>query len=413
MKAIELTPYTDALEWPAHLSPFQTVDFDIQKNPYPQYAWMRENAPVLRTKTPRNDVWFISRYDDVRAAMRAPKVFSSSVVQPIPLIFLTLFDPPDHTRLRQVVASSFTPKAVTVFEDQVRRYASDYLDELLVKGGGDIVQGFALRITMATISSLLGIPAEDFDQTKLWSDDISSYFGRLARQGPEVAGAEEGASAFFGYLLENLQRARREDNGSVAAHIGRLLADGLLTEQESKHFCAFLFVAGHETTTALLANAFREFSQSPHLMARIRQNPIDAKAFVEEMARHRGTVHRVSRITTTDVAVQGVTIPAGQVTILLPASANRDHRKFENPDAFDIDRDTSGHLGFGHGIHSCIGQHLARLEGRIGVELIARKIASVTPVEGDPIQFVTGGNLANSGPSHFNVHLSAFDGVQR
>ncbi|MPV35557.1 cytochrome P450 [Georgenia subflava] len=398
-------PYTDELAWPEGMRPFQTVDLETQKDPFAHYAWMREHAPVLRTRANGKDVWFISRYDDVRAALRAPKVFSSTVVDPIPLVFLTLFDPPEHNRLRQVVASSFTPKAVAVFEDSVRAYAAEYLDELLAAGGGDVVDGFALRITMATISSLLGVPATDFDQMKYWSDDVSSYFGQVARQAPPTEGAEEGAEEFFAYLLGNIERARRDDNGSVGAHIGRLLQDGVLTEREAKHFCAFLFVAGHETTTVLLANAFREFSENPGLLERIRNTPTDAKAFVEEMARYRGTVQRLSRKTVQDAEVAGVTIPAGDVVILLPGSANRDHNKFDNGDVFDIDRDTSGHLGFGHGIHSCLGQHLARLEGAVGVELIAKKVAAVTARPDNPIQFVTGGNLANTGPSYFPVDL--------
>ncbi|WP_430296901.1 cytochrome P450 [Sinomonas sp. B1-1] len=410
MLTTTLIPYSHELPWPEHLRPFETVDFEIQKDPFAHYAWMREHAPVLRTQTPARDVWFISRHDDVRAALRAPKVFSSAVVDPAPLVFLTLFDPPEHTRLRQVVASSFTPKAVAAFSDQVRGYAHGYLDELLAAGGGDVVEGFALRITMATISGLLGIPASDFDQMKAWSDDISSYFGRLARQAPGSEGDEEGAKAFFAYLLDNLDRARRDDTDSVGGNIARLLTEGVLTEQEAKHFCAFLFVAGHETTTILLANAFLRFAESPELLERIRRNPTDAAAFVEEMARHSGTIQRISRITTKDVEVAGVQIPAGEIVILLPGSANRDERRFADADRFDIDRDTNGHLGFGHGIHSCLGQHLARLEAGIGVELITQRLSRVELDPAHPIEFVTGGNLANTGPSRLVAKLTGRTG---
>lgn len=400
-----LIPYSDALAWPRHLAPFETVNFEIQKNPYPHYAWMRENAPVLRARGASADVWFISRYADARAALRDPKRFSSVVVDPIPLVFLTLFDPPEHTRLRQVVASAFTPKAVGRFEEQIRAYAGRCLDDLLAAGGGDVVEGFALRITMATISALLGIPAEDFEQMKHWSDNISSYFGRLARQGPKVPGDEEGAAAFFVYLRENIDRARAQDRECVAKNIAALLDQGLLTEREAIHFCAFMFVAGHETTTVLLANSFRQFIEEPALLERIRATPADARLFVEEMIRYRGTVHRLSRRAAQDVEVAGTLIPEGDIVIVLPASANRDEAAFLHADRFDMDRNTSAHIGFGHGIHSCLGQHLARLEGAIGVSLIAQKVAALQLRSADAIEFIVGGNLANSGPSYLDARL--------
>ncbi|MGB3413260.1 MAG: cytochrome P450 [Microbacteriaceae bacterium] len=410
MEAVAMVPYSDELDWPEGLSPFETVDFEIQKDPYAHYAWMREHAPVLRTRTATRDVWFISRYEDVRAALRAPKKFSSMVVTPPPLVFLTLFDAPEHARLRQVVASYFTPKAVLELEEKILGFASGYLDELISAGGGDVVDEFALRITMATISSLLGIPAEDFDQMKKWSDDVSSFFGRLARQAPGIDGDEAGANELFDYLLHHILTSDPEGNDSLAPRLASLLAEGQLTETEAKHFCAFLFVAGHETTTVLLGNAFRMFAEQPETLARLQEHPEDTPKFIEEMVRFRGTVHRVSRRTVEPIEVAGVTIPAGEIVVLLTVSANRDGQKFANPDVFDIDRDASAHLGFGHGIHSCLGQNLARLEGGIAIRLIAQRIGEVSLDPNHPIQFVTGGNLANSGPSHIVASLTSRTG---
>lgn len=122
-----LPPYSHELSWPQGMAPFKVVDDGTQGDPYAHYEWMRENAPVLRAHSPVSDVWFISRYDDVRKAMRAPKVFSSQVVDPVPLTFLTLFDAPNHTRLRQVVAQAFIPKAIARFQDRVRENAEKYL----------------------------------------------------------------------------------------------------------------------------------------------------------------------------------------------------------------------------------------------------------------------------------------------
>lgn len=406
MNLITPSPYSEDLPWPVELKPFAAQDFEVQMDPFAHYAWMRKNAPALRTRTSDGDVWFLSRFTDVQAALRAPKVFSSEVVRPPPLVFLTLFDPPEQTRLRQVVASSFTPKAVGRLEERILEYGGAYLDALIATGGGDAVNEFALKLTMATISSLLGLPSSDFDQMKAWSDDMSSYFGRLARQAPGTASAEQGAHDFFAYIKANLERAYRDPDESVSSHIARLWKDGQLTEREATHFCAFLFVAGHETTTILIANSFLAFIEQPELFGRIRRQPEDAKLFIEEVARYRGTVQRLSRRTTEDVTVAGSTIPAGSFVKLLPGSANRDEERFVHPERFDIDRDTTGHLGFGHGIHSCLGAHLARLEGRIAVDLLASRVGSLEPNPERPAEYVFAGNMANAGPSSLHVRMT-------
>lgn len=405
MTKAALTPYSHDLLWPADLLPFETVDFTIQSDPFRHYSWMRDNAPVLRTYTPEVDVWYISRFEDVRAAFRAPKIFSSATVDPVPLLFLTMFDAPQHTRLRHIVASAFLPNAVGKFEEQIRSRGAKYLDALLEDGGGDVVDRFAMRLTMATIGTLLGIPASEFAQLKAWSDDLSDYFGRLARQAPGSLKDEAGTLEFFDFLRMNLERAHLADDATVGSDLAQLWKDGVLSEKEATHFCAFLFLAGHETTTALIGNSFLELNRNPSLIARIRAKPTDAPLFVEEMARYRGTVQRASRITLTDVNVAGTPIPRGSVVKLLPGAANRDERKFTNAETFDIDRDTTGHLGFGHGVHGCLGAPLARLEGRIALELITQKVKKIILSESSSVEFIVGGNLANAGPSRIEAEL--------
>jgi cytochrome P450 len=145
------------------------------------------------------------------------------------------------------------------------------------------------------------------------------------------------------------------------------------------------------------------------LLDRIRRNPADANLFVEELARYRGTVQRASRITTEQVDVAGVTIPAGAIIRLLPAAANRDSSKYPDGETFDIDRTTDGHLGFGHGVHSCLGAPLARLETQVTVEILAAKLGSLALSQDKPIEYVRGNNLTNSGPEHLHVELEKFN----
>ncbi|MBB6406390.1 cytochrome P450 [Arthrobacter sp. AZCC_0090] len=404
-----LPPYSHELDWPEGMAPFKVVDDGSQGDPYAHYEWMREHAPVLRAYSPVSDVWFISRYDDVRKAMRAPKVFSSQVVEPVPLTFLTLFDAPNHTRLRQVVAQAFTPKAIGRFEERVRENAHKYLDPMIAARGGDAVDDYAIPLSMSTISALLDVPAADFDKMKFWSDETFSYFGRLARKAEGTGTDEQSTFAFFAYLKDTMERLYRDESESVGGHIARMWKEGLLSEKEAKELCAFVFVAGHDTTTILLANAFRLFSEHPELLDRIRERPEDANLFLEELARYRGTVQRVSRITTEEVEVAGVTLPAGAIVRLLPAAANRDSAKYPDGEKFDIDRNNDGHLGFGHGVHSCLGAPLARLETQVTIEILAQKLGSLILDQDKPIDYVRGNNLTNSGPEHLHVKLEKFD----
>lgn len=405
-----LPPYSHELSWPPELEPFKVVDDGSQGDPYEHYRWMREHAPVLRCQSATTDVWFLSRYDDVYQAIRNPKLFSSEVVSPPPLTFLTLFDAPGHTRLRKVAQPSFMPLSLEPFIPQIERRAEALLERMLDNGGGDVVDDFAIPLSIATISAMIDVPDEDEEKMKFWSDETFSYFGRLARNAPGTGTDEQSAMAFFAYLKEAMERLYLSNSQSIGGHIARMWKQGLLSEKEAKELCAFVFIAGHDTTTILVANAFRMFAEQPALVARLHHNLDDADNFVEEVARYRGTVQRVSRITTEATTVSGVTIPKGAMVRLLLSAANRDSRRFTNGETFDIDRDTSGHLGFGNGMHKCLGQPLAKLETLIAAKLVAQKVGEISLDPTRPIEYVRGNNLTNSGPQHLYVRMTRRSG---
>jgi benzoate/toluate 1,2-dioxygenase reductase component len=407
---VELPPYSHELSWPEDLEPFKVVDDGSQGDPYRHYEWMREHAPVLRCYSPVSDVWFISRYDDVYKAIRNPKLFSSQVVTPPPLTFLTLLDPPNHSRLRKVVQPSFLRDALAPFVDQITGTAEKLLGDLLAKGGGDIVEDYAIPLSITTITTMMDVPGEDADKMKFWSDETFSYFGRLARNAPGTGTDEQSALEFFEYLKITLERLHAEGSNSIGGHIARMWKDGSLTETEAKELSAFVFIAGHDTTTILVANAFRMFTEQPQLLSRIRASDDDANRFVEEVARYRGTVQRVSRVTTDEVEVAGVTLPRGAIVRLLLSAANRDSRKFPDGETFDIDRDTTGHMGFGNGLHKCLGEPLAKLETLITAKVLAARLDDIALDPQRPIEYVRGNNLTNSGPGHLYVTVRAHRG---
>ncbi|NVI03158.1 benzoate 1,2-dioxygenase electron transfer component BenC [Paraburkholderia youngii] len=404
--ATALPPYSHELKWPEGMEPFKVVDDGSQGDPYAHYEWMRENAPVLRCQSTTSDVWFISRYEDVFKAVRNTKLFSSEVVKPVPLTFLTLFDGEAHSRLRTILQPSFTPLAIDPFVEAVTARANELLDAMIAKGGGDVVQDFSIPLSIRTISAMLDIPAEDEEKMKFWSDETFSYFGRIARNALGTGTDEQSANDFWEYLRVQMLKLMDTDSQSIGAHIARMWKDGLLSEKEAKELCSFVFIAGHDTTTILVANAFRMMAEQPHHLERLRANMDDCDKFVEETARYRGTVQRVSRVTTAATTVAGVHIPKGSIIRLLLSSANRDSRKFPDGETFNIDRDNEAHMGFGNGMHKCLGMPLAKLETLLSVRALAQKVGSISLDATKEIKYVRGNNLTNSGPEQLFVKLT-------
>ncbi|TQC48826.1 cytochrome P450 [Rhodococcus sp. WS4] len=403
--------YSHELNWPDGLVPMKFVDDDgSMSEPFAQYAWLRGNAPAVRLKTEGEDVWMITRYDDVRAGSRNPKVFRSHAGggDAPRFTFLPQFDAPEHTRLRRAYAEAFNPKSVALVEDSVRARAQVLLDAFLAEGSGDIVEQVAMPLTMYTIGSIMEVPVEDIDKMKAWSDD--ALLVHAAGRGlPSTPTAERNAEEFFEYLQNLLEELYAKGSPSVGGHIARLWKEGVLTDKEARELTGFLFVAGHDTTTLLIGNAVRQLVEEPALLERLRENPGDAVAFVEEIVRYHGTVHRTSRRVAENVVIDGTTIPAGSFVRLVVASANRDGSRFENPDVFDIDRANSGHVGFGHGVHSCIGAPLARLEARIAVELMAKTFGSIEFDSRQPVELMRG-HMITLGAKHVVVKVRPVDG---
>lgn len=393
---IEATPapYADELQWPPNLEPIKNVDeHGTMPEPFAQYEWLRDNSPVVRIRADDHDIWLISRYEDVRQAARKPKVFGSQVSdEPPRFTFLPTFDAPEHTRLRQVYARAFNPKSIQLVADTVRDRATTLIDRFVESGGGDIIKELNVPLTMATISGILGVPADDVSKMKFWSDEVFNLLAQ-SRSLKTSDTAEKNAGEFFEYLEGLMEELYAQNSDSVGGHLARAWKEGQLSAKEAREMCAFLFVAGHDTTTMLLGNGIRQLAISPELLGRLRNQPEDTPKFIEELARYRGTVHRIFRRTKEDVVVSGYFIPKGAIVRLLVASANRDEARFSNPNEFDIDRDNEGHVGFGLGVHSCIGAPLARLQARIFFEILATKVEAITLDGDDAIELMPGHSI--------------------
>lgn len=361
--------------------------------PFDWYREMRENTPVRYDPTRRT--WDVFRYEDVKQILGDDDTFSvnprlaDDFQEPDRpeegLIFETMLfqDPPRHDELRGVVDDAFEPRALRDLEPDIRDFAADLLSDAVTGEVGtmDIVEMFAYPLPVTVIAELLGVPAEDRDRFKRWSDTLV-----------EAASTDEDTAEFTErqratqmematYFFEMIEDRREEPQDDLMTQIvTREREDGSrLSEEEALGTSILLLVAGNITTTNLIANAVRCFSN--HDLFDELRGDTNLQTAIEEVLRYRSPVQAMTRVATEDVTIQGETIAAGDRVIVWLGSANRDERQFDDPETFIPDRTPNQHLGFGHGTHYCLGAPLARLEAAIAFEELLDRTASLELVD--------------------------------
>ena len=347
------------------------------EDPYAAYTWLRDEEPVH--VIPGRDLWVLSRFEDVQAAVSDPATFSSEAgisldggfasSKGVPPNLLTL-DPPRHDDLRRLVSRAFTARTVSDLEPRVREVTRQLLDELVVDGQVDMMD-VAAALPTIVIAELLGIPPGDKQMFRDWVESVitldPSELGR-------TKGGGAGIFELFAYLQKVIDTRVEERRDDLISALLDAEVDGEhLLAAEVLGFTLVLLAAGFETTKNLVGNTVWLLDRHREARARLVAAPALVPAAIEEVLRFESPVIGLARTTTRDVEVRGVLIPEGARVQMNYASANRDDRAFVDADRFDIDRTDQRHLAFGHGIHFCLGAALARLEGRVAVEeLLAR-----------------------------------------
>lgn len=399
-------PWSTDLDWPDGMSPFTPFDREIQADPIDHYRWLRTHAPIVRSGDPTAPIHIVSRFADVTEGLRDAIQFRSQPPNAsVPAGFLLNLDPPDHTRLRKAAASAFSPRAVASLEPRIIELVRMRWQGFLETGGGDAMAKFASPLTIAVISSVLGVPVEHSEQMREWTTQMIEYLGVLLRGVPNDGGADDGPyRALTGYMSNVLDGALRSPQEDVVGNLARLRAGAVLTPEETNGFITLLFSAGHETTTLLTGNCIDFLCDHPEWLEFLRL-PEGPGQFLNEMLRYRPPVHRLARFAHEDATLAGYHIPAGSSIRFLIGSANRDERAFPDPDSFDPRRSNGAHAGFGYGMHMCMGSWLARLEVRTILETIG---ATVRHIERDPAiprVPLTGGAFATVGLAAFGVRV--------
>lgn len=337
--------------------------------PVPDVAEISQGRPVFRAELPDGRVaWLVSGYENVRQLLvdprfsRALAVTSDRATQGFEMFAaesINGMDPPEHTRLRKLVASAFTARRVEALRPRVAAIVADLIDAIIGRPQpADLVAGFSLPLPAQVICEMLGVPAADTGQFHAWSDAV---IGDWQRDADEIMTALIELYGYFGKLIE-LKRRQPADDLMTALIAARDRTDRL-SEQELTVMCCTLLIGGHETTANQINLSLLLLFDHPDQIAALRAEPALIGGAVEEllrMARLGGLAP--ARVTSAEVEIGGVRIPAGEPVIPLFASANRDPSVFSKPTRFDVTRAASGHLSFGAGVHHCLGAQLARLE---------------------------------------------------
>jgi cytochrome P450 len=358
---------------------YNPYDLAIQDDPYPVYAWLRENAPMYRN--PELGFYALSRHADVLAALRDETTYSNQMgvsIDPTSwgpqaryaMSFIAM-DPPEQTRLRALVSRGFTPRRVQAMEERIRTLACEYLDELVARGSFDFIDDFAGKLPMDVISELLGVPKSDRTELRRLADLLIER-PEGSRDVPQAG--IDAAIALFQYFGEMVKQRRDGPHDDLVSALVSAEIDGeRLADSEIVGFALLMIVAGNETTTKLLGNCVYWADRNPDQLTAAFDDPGRLPGWVNETLRYDTSTHMLARYLTKDVELHGVTAPAGSQLVLLLASGNRDATVFADGDDFDIARDTTQLISFGAGRHYCLGANLARLEANIALgELVER-----------------------------------------
>ncbi|GLV54548.1 putative cytochrome P450 YjiB [Dictyobacter sp. S3.2.2.5] len=356
------------------------------RNPFPWYREMRERYPVYYSHEFHS--WFITRYSDVQRVISDPQLFSSEQsirARPTSRIQTTTrpllwTDPPRHRQLRSLINQAFTPRTIANLAPRITEIVHSHLDQVALQGQMDVVSDLANPLPIIVIAELLGVPIQDQQRFKHWSDIIVSP----ARQQKKQAVIE--MNTYFQMVVE--QRRQHAQDDLISALLSAHIEGTYLTDAEILSFCRLLLVAGHETSTNLIGNALLTFDEHPEVIEELQARPDLLPGAIEEVIRYRTPIQRLRRAITVDTQLGEHRIKAGEIVSPVLGAANRDETQFSASETFNIHRSPNRHIGFGHGIHFCIGSSLARLETKIALDILLSRFASLRRIPDVPLQHV-------------------------
>ncbi|MFE3830135.1 cytochrome P450 [Streptomyces sp. NPDC059092] len=419
---------SDASENPAASAAPALFTWEFATDPYPAYAWLREHAPVHRTKLPSGvEAWLVTRYGDARQALADARLSKNPAHHAEPahargktgipgerkaelMTHLLNIDPPDHTRLRRLVSKAFTPRRVAEFAPRVQELTDRLIDGFAERGSADLIHDFAFPLPIYAICDLLGVPPEDQDDFRDWAGMMIRHAG-----GPR-GGVARSVKKMRGYLAELIHRKRENPGDDLISGLIRASDHGEhLTENEAAAMAFIILFAGFETTVNLIGNGMYTLMLNPAERERLQASLAAGETGllatgVEELLRHDGPVEMATwRYAVEPLTLGGQRIAAGDPVLVVLAAADRDPERFPDPDLLDLGRRDNQHLGYGHGIHYCLGAPLARVEGQTAIATLLTRLPDVRLAE-DPSDLRWRGGLIMRGLRTLPVQFAPLSG---
>jgi cytochrome P450 len=359
-----------------------------RQDPYPIYRRMRERASVYLH--PLFRAWFLTRHADIQAVLRDPRFIANRTqselfrkrnpfrnlpgeLRDAITRTLLMLDAPDHTRIRNLVGKAFTPRTVERLTPRIQAITDELLDAVAPGRDMDLVRDLAYPLPVTVIAELLGVPTEDRDRLKQWSDHLAVLVDPIsnAARMEVAAGAYLDLTAYMAGIFAERRREPRDD--LISALVAAEQDGDHLDEVELQALCGLILGAGHETTSNLIANSVLLLLRHPGERKRLQDDPGLLEPAIEEFLRFEPPVQGTDRVASVDCEIEGHRVRKGQFVVLLLAAANRDPERFVEPDRLDIGRPDNPHLSFGYGAHFCLGAHLARVEARIALGSLLRR----------------------------------------
>ncbi|MBH5334917.1 cytochrome P450 [Streptomyces pactum] len=372
------------------LSKYWMFSDEYTQDPYPFLARLRAEQPVCKVETPDGvRAWMITRYDDVRGALSDQRLSRDigklyralgrqlgTELQPAPEIsnHLANSDPPRHTPLRKALTFAFTPKRVRNLRPEWEKVVDGLLDDMVRTGNRDLISGLNAPLPIITIGQLMGVPVEDWPRFRVWSQtlhrvDASDPTGQIARHIAELSD----------YLTELIARKARQPEDDLISAMVHAPEDSRLDAKDILSTAFGVMTGGNDTTASLLTGSFAALLTRPEVVRQITDDPALLPGAVDEMLRWSGPLlNTLQRVTLEPVEIAGVTIPQDEIVIISLASANRDPDAFpDRPDELDITRQKPSHVSFGHGIHFCLGSHMAKALAEIAIRRVFERFPEI------------------------------------
>ncbi|MGP3910089.1 cytochrome P450 [Nonomuraea sp. 10N515B] len=373
-----------------------------------QHFWLhgpRTGQPVEYDSD--TGLWSVYGYPELLEVLGDPATFSSDTMRIVPKDqlpegeeislagFITQIDPPEHGKLRKLVSSAFTRKVIADLEPRIAALTRELLDAARDRDRFELVTDLAYPLPVIVIAELLGVPTSDRALFKDWADALFQRDAKLSlKETPEERGVDVQATMtawrdMFAYLAGHAAERRRQPRADLLTKLVEAEVDGEhLPDDQVVNFAMVLLLAGHITTTMLLGNTVLCLDAFPEQQERVRADRTTIPAVIEESLRYLTPFAALARATMREAELGGVTIPADTLVMCWLATANRDARQFPDPDVFDPGRDPNPHLGFGRGIHFCLGAPLARLEGRVALDILLDRFPTLRTDPDDPVDFI-------------------------